>query len=232
LKERKILVLGVFADGATRWRPMADDDRYVRNALRKANRYDGDVVVKQVDISKLSTYGPLVNDLDVHQSPSVVVIDRELKGRVLTGYVDRITINQAIADARDATTTPSITDAYLRDLNAFCGDYKLRFARLSLPTVRGRKALLASLDRVVDSAHVYRRKLEATDAPAHWRSLKTQFLGALVADERTAAAMARLIKRNDVNAALKRKDDLADVRALDRRFNKVGLTNCAGNRQS
>ena len=70
LKERKILVLGVFADGATEWRPMADDDRYVRNALRKTNRYDGDVVVKQVAVSKLSTYGSLVNDLDVNQSPS------------------------------------------------------------------------------------------------------------------------------------------------------------------
>src|SRR4051794_19481959 len=43
LKERKILVLGVFADGATNWRPTADDDRYVRSALRKTNRYDGDV---------------------------------------------------------------------------------------------------------------------------------------------------------------------------------------------
>ena len=32
--------------------------------------------------------------------PSVVVIDRDLKGTVLTGYVDRIAINQAIADAR------------------------------------------------------------------------------------------------------------------------------------
>ena len=83
---------------------MADDDRYVRNALRRTNRYDGDVVVKHVDISKLSTYGALVNDLHVNQSPTVVVIDRELKGRVLTGYVDRISINQTIADARDATT--------------------------------------------------------------------------------------------------------------------------------
>ena len=126
-------MLGVFADGATKWRPMADDDRYVRNALRKTNRYDGDVVVQHVDISKLSTYGPLVNDLDVHQSPAVVVIDRELKGRVLTGYVDRISINQTIADARDATTTPRITDPYLRELNAYCGDYNLRFARWSLP---------------------------------------------------------------------------------------------------
>ena len=43
LKERKTIVLGVFADDASNWRPMADDDRYVRNALKKTNRYDGEV---------------------------------------------------------------------------------------------------------------------------------------------------------------------------------------------
>ena len=41
-------MLGVLADGATDCRPLADDDRYVRNALRDVNRYDGDVFVKTV----------------------------------------------------------------------------------------------------------------------------------------------------------------------------------------
>ena len=36
-----------FADDASEvWRPMADDDRYVRNALKKTNRYDGEVFAK------------------------------------------------------------------------------------------------------------------------------------------------------------------------------------------
>jgi hypothetical protein len=234
LKEHKILVLGVFADGATNWRPMADDDRYVRNALRKTNRYDGDVVVKHVDISKLSTYGSLVNDLDVVQSPSVVVIDRELKGRVLTGYVDRISINQTIADARDATTTPNITDPYLREVNAFCGDYKLRFSRLSKPTVRGRKPFLAAMNRAAESARVYRRKFTAIEAPAKWRSLRAQYLRNLVADELLTSAMVKSVKQKDVASALVilALADMTDARALDRRFNKVGLTNCASNRRS
>src|SRR5688572_11421273 len=34
LTAKKTLVLGVIADGATDYRPLADDDRYVRNALR------------------------------------------------------------------------------------------------------------------------------------------------------------------------------------------------------
>ena len=109
-----MLVLGVLSQEAKPWRPLADDDRYVRNALKRSNRYGGDVVVKTVGLDKLSTYGALVNDLDVSQSPSIVVIDRNLKGKVLTGYVDRIAINQAIADARRDSITPNITDTFLR----------------------------------------------------------------------------------------------------------------------
>lgn len=234
LKERKILVLGVFADGETKWRPMADDDRYVRNALRKTNRYDGDVVVKQVDISKLSTYGTLVNDLHVNQSPSVVVIDRELKGRVLTGYVDRISINQTIADARDATTTPAIADAYLRELNAYCGDYKLRVARESFPTVRGKKPWLAYFHRLATLDRSYQRKLTATDAPAKWRSLKARFLKVVGSTAKATASMEALVKRGDLTAARKLEDDVLalDTGKLDRRFNDLGVTNCVYNRRS
>jgi hypothetical protein len=233
LAAHKILVLGVFADGETNWRPMADDDRYVRNALRRTNRYDGDVVVKQVDISKLSRYGSLVNDLDVVQSPSVVVIDRELKGRVLTGYVDRISINQTIADARDATTTPKIADPYLRRLNAYCGDYKLRFARWSLPTVRGAKPAKASFRRLVSISRRSQVELARLDAPAKWRPLKAQMQRALASDELTSLAIVTLIAHGDFDAAVAAISDQAEeAKALDRRFDQVGLTNCAGNRRS
>ena len=130
-------MLGVFADEATNWRPMADDDRYVRNALKKSNRYDGEVFAKNIDLAQLSTYGPLVNDLGVTQSPSVVVIDRNLKGTVLTGYVDRIAINQAIADARRASIDPAIEDEFLRSANELCARFKLRYSRFSGPTIHG-----------------------------------------------------------------------------------------------
>ena len=53
----------------SRWRPMADDDRYVRNALQRDQPLRRQVVVKSVAIANLSTYGPLVNNLNVHQSP-------------------------------------------------------------------------------------------------------------------------------------------------------------------
>jgi hypothetical protein len=234
LKAQKILVLGVFADGETNWRPMSDDDRYVRSALRKANRYDGDVVFQHVDISKLSSYGALVNDLHVNQSPSVVVIDRELKGRVLTGYVDRISINQTIADARDATTTPRIADPYLRELNGLCGNYKLRVERESYPTIRGKKPALQYYNRVAALDRSYHRRLAAIDAPAKWRSLKALYAKVLREYAATNAKRVQLVKQNDIRAAAKLKVGVKDatLRKLDRRFNDAGLTDCAINRRS
>ena len=103
----KTLVLGVFADDATDYRPLADDDRYVRNALRDVNRYDGEVFVKTVPASQALQATARWSTTSASTSrPSVVVIDRNLKGRVLTGYVDRIAINQVIADARARLASP------------------------------------------------------------------------------------------------------------------------------
>ena len=81
LKARKMLVLGVFADDASNWRPMADDDRYVRNALKQDQplRRRG-LRQERQHLAALRPTAPLVNDLGVNQSPSVVVIDRNLKG--------------------------------------------------------------------------------------------------------------------------------------------------------
>ena len=227
-------MLGVISDEATGYRPLADDDRYVRNSLRDVNRYDGDVFVKQVGINKLSTYGPLVNDLHVNQSPSVVVIDGNLKGAVLTGYVDRISINQVIADARDATTEPDITDPFLRDVNALCGRYELRLNRWSLPTVRGEKPALASLNRVIAVGDTYHRGLSRIDAPAKWRSLKAEMVTVLAADLRAAKAMRTAAKKGDLDAVEKayRSLDRKRVKRLDRRFDEVGLTDCVSNRRS
>jgi hypothetical protein len=234
LEARKVVVFGVFADGATAYRPMADDDRYVRNELRDVNRYDGDVLVKPVAISELSKYGALVNDLDVNQSPSVVVIDGNLQGRVLTGYVDRISINQVIADARDAGTEPDITDAYLRAANKICSQYELRLSRHSWPTINGQRARNASFDRLVALQKSYRGKVAGLPAPAEWRGLKAHWLRVMAVDERTVAAAAKAYKSGDATAftAALSALDSRDARALDRRFDAAGVTDCAQNRRS
>jgi hypothetical protein len=225
LETRQVLVLAVLADDAKPWRPLADDERYVRNALRKVNRYDGKVLVKQVPAGKLSSYGSLVNDLDVNQTPSVVVIDRDLKGRVLTGYVDRVAINQAIADARRSSTEPDITNDYLRQSNALCGHLESRLRRWSHPTVSGKKPLKAAYARRVAIIRQYRREIARTPAPAKFRSLKKQWLKVMTATEHRAASFVTAGKP----AAGASKRDRA---SLDLLFNKAGLTDCASNRRS
>jgi hypothetical protein len=234
IEDKKVLVLGVIGDEAKPWRPLADDDRYVRNTLKRVNTYDGDVVVKQVEAGKLSRYGALVNDLGVLQTPSVVVIDANLKGRVLTGYADRIAINQVIADAHDASLSPRISDPYLRELNAICGDYSLRVKRWSLPTVRGKKADLASVDRLIAINDRYTRILSRSDAPRKWRSIKAQMVSATKHTGKALAALRTAVKSG--KAADFQAIDVVlterDWTALDRRLDKAGVTNCVSNRRS
>jgi len=231
LKDRKVLVLGVLSQASKPWRPQADDDRYVHKALKHTNRYGGDVVVKTVGLDQLSTYGPLVNDLGLSESPSIVVIDRDLKGTVLAGYVDRVAINQAIADARRESITPNLKNPYLRDANSLCGHYETRLDRWSLPTIRGRKAQVKALQRYGAVLSLYGRKIAALDAPAKYENLRTLWLK----DEKARrAAWAEVVKARKstrtgyakTNAAIQRFDSTRS-RKLDRRFNQVGLTDCA-----
>jgi hypothetical protein len=232
LTAKKTLVLGVIADGATDYRPLADDDRYVRNALRDINRYDGDVFVKTVPAGKLSEYGSMVNDLGVKQTPSIVVIDRELKGRVLTGYVDRIAINQVIADARGESISPRISDSYLRDLNALCGQFETRANRLSYPTVRGEKVLSSSYQRAAKLARSYRVKVGELKTPSKFRSMEKRYVAVLKTWERRNNALAKAVK-TDTRSDDERADRIfADDRKLDRQFNEAGVTDCAENRRS
>jgi hypothetical protein len=234
VQARKTLVLGVFADKATNWRPMADDDRYVRNALKKTNRYDGEVFAKNLSLAELSTYGPLVNDLGVTQSPAVVVIDRDLKGTVLTGYVDRVAINQAIADARRDTVDPLAEDEFLSAANDVCARFNVLFSRLSQPTIRGKKARNAAMRRLVDYGVKYADVVRSTPAPAEWKTLKQLWLRSIVTDRLTAQVMFRLIKDTDIPAYLVdyRGFDAKLASKLDRRFDAAGLTACVDNRRS
>jgi hypothetical protein len=230
LKARKTLVLGVIADGATSLRPLADDDRYVRNALRKVNRYDGQVLVKRVPVSSLVRYAPLVGDLQVNQTPSIVVIDRKLRGTVLTGYVDRISVNQAIADALH----PGITDPYLRKLSATCISWVTHQDRWSYPTIPGKQALQSSMDRRVRLENHYRVVFARIAAPKRWRSLKAEFVGALKSYDTSLAGQAKAIKAHDHQAWVTATEsfDTGRFRKLDARFDRLGVTGCVSNRRS
>jgi hypothetical protein len=229
LTARKVLVLGVISDDAKPWRPIGDDDRYVGDTLAHLNRYGGDVFVKQVPLGQLATYGPLVNDLGVNQTPSVVVIDRDLKAEVLTGYVDAGAIDQTIADARDRSTNPRISDPYLRRLDDVCGQYFVRIDRWSLPTVSGQQAFNQSLARGRTIFAQYRGAVARIPAPAKWRGLKRQFVRVMDLRVTGFRKGSTALRHNDLAGAVNAVQtfDFAQVRKLDHRFDVAGVTGCS-----
>jgi hypothetical protein len=234
LTARKVLVLAVLTNDGKPWRPLADDDRYVRNTLKKVNRYDGNVLVKQVALSQLAGYSALVNDLHVNQTPSIVVVDRNLKANVLAGYVDRIAINQAIADARRTSIDVKLKDPYLRKVNDICGNFSVRASRWSLPTIPGKKAYVGSLGRIIRIYDRYGKGIARTAAPARWRGLRKQFVAHLARQEKTLRSARQLAAHNHLTAASLNAAAGGELAAatLNKRFDTLALTSCSATRRS
>ena len=77
----------------------ADDDA-TRNALRELPRRSSSrVAVFRDRVDNLADYGPLAAGLGISRAPSVVVVDRDRRARVLEGYLDRGSLRQAVRDA-------------------------------------------------------------------------------------------------------------------------------------
>jgi hypothetical protein len=228
LRKREVIVLGVLNTDAKPWAPMAEDDRSVRDALRRVNRYGGEVVVRTTPLGRVAKYDGLIKALNVAQSPTVVVIDRDRRAVALPGYVDERTVDQAIADARRASTTRDIQDTFLRKVNANCAYYDMLAERAPYPTVGAPRASQAAMPRLATRR---RAGIARITAPARWRGLKARYVRALDAD---------VARSRRVLAAVKRKDQAAVDRAMqagnalpapvDRRLNAAGLTACATNR--
>jgi hypothetical protein len=79
--------------------PRGLDDRAMLSVMRAVDgRTKALVLTDHVDA--VERYGKLVEDVGVSQTPSVVLIDRSGKARLIEGYVDSNTLTQAVADAR------------------------------------------------------------------------------------------------------------------------------------
>jgi len=90
--ERKVVVL-LF------WSPKSVDDKAVRKALTGIDRHKGKVLAHATNVKKIAAYAPITRGADVKQSPTVVIVDRDRTVKTLVGYVDRVTIDQAVSDA-------------------------------------------------------------------------------------------------------------------------------------
>jgi len=232
LKARKILVLGVIATDGKPWRPMATDDKLVQRALRHVNRYHGAVVVKKVSLLKLAGYGPLFAGLEINQTPSVVVVDRKLKATTIAGYLDVVSINQAIADAYRSTTDPLIKDRFLRRVNTQCAHYHTLLYRFPLPADHAERKTWAK--RFFTLARERGKAFAAIPAPARRRPLKARLMHDINADETIARKMYAAAKRHDWATYVKAYNsiDIAEARSVDRRLDSLGADACVANRRS
>ena len=227
LDKRQVFVVGVFDTKEKRWARMARDDRAVRRELAKTNRYKGEVVATTSTLGKLSSLNAVIGDLGVTQTPSVVVVDRNRKAVVLTGFVERNAINQAIADARRNSTEVRITDPYVRSLNRTCANFDIRLDRFDLPATRAQiKPASRRFGRLMST---YRTKFASLKAPAKYRPIQRQVDGVLAKGEDVAVALrsGNFAKMDAAYTAL-----LASGAGLDRKFANAGATACVSNRKS
>ena len=227
LDKRQVLVVGVLDTKETRWARMARDDRAVRQELAKTNRYEGSVVATTSTLGKLSSLNAVVGDLGVSQTPSVVVVDRNRKAVVLTGFVERNAINQAIADARRNSTEVRITNPYVRSLNRTCANFDIRLDRFDLPATRAQiKPASRRFGRLMST---YRTKFASLKAPARYRPIQRGIDGVLAKGQAFAVALRSgdFAKMETAYTAL-----VASGSGLDRRFAAAGATSCVSNRKS
>jgi hypothetical protein len=127
----------------------SSDDRAVRRALSHVNTYGGQVVVAPHWIKAVARYQLITRGVDVEQSPTIVIADRNLKAETLVGYVDSETINQAVVDAIRASGGSLIKDPYFRRIDSVCSSAKLQAKALRQPSsAAATPAYLAGLQAI------------------------------------------------------------------------------------
>jgi hypothetical protein len=174
LAGNKILVLAFF-------NPKASDDRAVRRSLADVNRWNGEVVVRSADIGRVSRFGVVARGVDVQQSPTVVVVDRNEKAETLVGFEDTLSIDQAVVDAMRASGG-LIQDRYLSRINGACATAGVQV--MAIPTADTPGQLQPQVKRTSRVWKRFMTRFAAIKAPARWRGLKR----AALADGRAMSA--------------------------------------------
>lgn len=213
------------------WNGKSVDDKAVRASLRKVDRWDGRVSVHVAPLEQISKYGQIARGVDVEQSPTIVIVDRDLKGETLVGYVDTTTIDQAVVDAL-RSSGDLFTSSYLKAVDKVCRRHSNAMA--ALPGYYAGNLGLADrrLASYHGSASRFVADLKAVKAPKKWRA----FHSASVADMNTVLAAI-----GSLSAAVSPGATVSSVRAsytsnvrsanpaskrANRRFASRGLHRC------
>ena len=92
VKGKRLVVLFFYARGAS------DDRRVARSVAALRGRTNAAVFSDR--IGNLGRYGQIATSVGVTRSPSIVIIGKGNRGRLIEGYVDPGTLAQRVADAR------------------------------------------------------------------------------------------------------------------------------------
>lgn len=79
--------------------PAAADDQAVKHELDGIPAQGGKVVKLAVPLSELTRYPVITNQVQVTESPTLVLIDGQRNADLLTGYLDQLELSQRVSDA-------------------------------------------------------------------------------------------------------------------------------------
>lgn len=207
----------------------AADDRRTRAALALAFAAHGKVVKRAVPISQIARYRPVAQGVDVQQSPTLMVIDRNRQAQSLVGYSSVDTINQAIIDGLLATDVPVRRVEYLQTVRSECRQLAKAqiIGQTDGATFGGAKQ---NLDHVIAVNASSLGTLRNAAAPARYRPLK-RLVNSYLASQlsifravRSVAVGGKTIDTVRQNQLLRGNDRLQERTGLE--LAAVGITAC------
>jgi hypothetical protein len=210
IAKQQIMVIGFFRDGSA-------DDHAVKQAIAHVDRWHGRVFVKAAPIGRIGAWGRIARGVDVEQSPTVVIVARDLKATALVGYVDARTIDQAVVDAM-RSAGGVFTSAYLRKVNHVCASAgSAMFAAPDVRTMREAPERMAHGTAALSSMVA---DLRGIKAPARYKAFKAATVADTVAVRNAWAGVTKVARSHPTPAALLHSAAAADARLapVEKRF--------------
>ena len=188
------------------------DDRAVRRALSHVSTYGGQVFVAPHWIKTVARYQAITRGVDVEQSPTIVIADRNLKAETLVGYADEHTIDQKVVDAIRANGGSLIRDPYFRKLDRVCVSIQQQVTALTAPTSATIPAYLTGVQGITTNAE---KRVAAIKPPAKHTVFHKRFLTYAATSSSLVGLAATEAKSNPAGAGanLTRQGN-----ALDKKF--------------
>lgn len=83
------------------WNPHASDDVAVRGQVEAvARKLGGEVAAHYALASQVGSFGSITRDVQVYQTPTLLIVNGRDEVTTLTGYTEAFAIEQTVAEAR------------------------------------------------------------------------------------------------------------------------------------